>query len=136
MAESTNVIQKERTEQAAPESTRGGIYFTPRVDIFENDQELTLFADVPGCGSEDIDLRFENGELLVHGKVPPRRKEGRKETGFVLQEYEVGDFYRAFTIHESIDSTRIEAECKNGVLIVHLPKVEAVRPRQIKVQAG
>jgi HSP20 family protein len=131
MAESTNVVQKERTEQAVPETTRGGVYFTPRVDIVESEQELKLFADVPGCASEDIDLRFENGELVLHGRVAPRRHEG----GFLFQEYEVGDFYRAFTIHESIDVTRIEAECKNGVLTVHLPKVEAVRPRQIKVQS-
>ena len=54
---------------------------------------------------------------------------------FLLREYEEGDFYRAFSIHESIDSSRIEAECKNGVLIVHLPKTEAVRPRQIAVRS-
>ena len=53
----------------------------------------------------------------------------------LLAEYEEGDFYRVFTIHESIDSTRIEAECKNGVLTVHLPKVEAARPRQIAIKA-
>jgi HSP20 family protein len=132
MAESTNVVQKEKAGQRVPESTRGGIYFTPRMDIVENDRELTLFADVPGCGSDDIELRFENGELAVHGRVPPRRQ----EKSFLSQEYEIGDFFRAFTIHESIDSSRIEAECKNGVLTVHLPKVEAVRPRQIKVQGS
>jgi HSP20 family molecular chaperone IbpA len=53
-----------------------------------------------------------------------------------LREYEVGDFYRAFNIHESIDGSRIEAEFKNGVLTVHLPKVEAARPRQINVRGG
>lgn len=53
-----------------------------------------------------------------------------------MNEYGEGDFYRVFTIHESIDSTRITAECKNGVLTVHLPKVEAVRPRQIKVASN
>ena len=52
----------------------------------------------------------------------------------LLQEYDEGDFYRAFTIHESINAERISAECKNGVLTVHLPKVEAVRPRQIQVR--
>jgi HSP20 family protein len=131
MTESAHVLEKEKTEQAAPESTRGGLYFTPRVDIIEGDQELTLLADVPACGSEDIDLRFEKGELIVHGRVPGGRNYGK----LLSREYEVGDYYRAFTIHESIDASRIVAECKNGVLTVHLPKVESARPRQIRVEA-
>ena len=52
-----------------------------------------------------------------------------------LNEYEVGDFYRASNMHESIDSSRISAECKNGVLTVHLPKMEHVKPKQIMVQS-
>jgi len=52
----------------------------------------------------------------------------------LLHEYEDGDFYRVFRIDESVDASKIEAECKNGVLTVHLPKVEAVRPRQITVK--
>jgi HSP20 family protein len=130
MAENTSVTQKDRTEQTTPESTRGGAFFTPRVDIFETENELTLLADVPGVGCNDVDLRFENGELILHGRVRPRHP----EEDFLLREYEEGDFYRAFTIHESIDASRISAECKNGVLVVHLPKVEAARPRQIQVR--
>jgi HSP20 family protein len=51
-----------------------------------------------------------------------------------LNEYEVGDFYRAFNIHESINSSRISAECKKGVLVVHLPKMEEAKPKQIAVR--
>jgi HSP20 family protein len=129
----SNVANKERAEVARPEATRGGVYFTPRVDIFENDKELTLYAEVPGVRAEDVDLHYENGELTLHGKVLPRRT---GQENLLLQEYDEGDFYRAFSIHESIDSGKISAECKNGVLVVHLPKVEAVRPRQIKVKGG
>ena len=74
---------------------------------------------------------FDPAELTLHGRVRPRSV-GKN---CLLQEYEVGDFYRAFTIHESIDAQKIGAECKNGLLTVHLPKVEAVRPRQIAVKA-
>ena len=135
MADSgSNVASKERAEVARPEATRGGgVYFTPRVDIFENDKELTLYAEVPGVRAEDVDLHYENGELILHGKVQPRRT-GREN--LLLQEYDEGDFYRAFSTHESIDAGKISAECKNGVLVVHLPKVEAVRPRQIPVKGG
>jgi HSP20 family protein len=131
VAENTPVLQKDRSEQALPEHTRG-VTFTPRVDIYETENELTLFADVPGVRSEDVDLRFERGELILHGRVKPRHP----NENFLVKEYEEGDFYRAFSIHESIDGSRIEAECKNGVLIVHLPKTDAARPKQIKVRGG
>jgi HSP20 family protein len=129
MAENTSLAQKDRGEQLNPESTRG-VFFTPRVDIYETDGELTVYADLPGVGPGDVDLRYEGGELILHGRVKPRHADEH----FVLQEYEEGDFYRVFSIHESIDSSRIEAECKNGVLIVHLPKVEEARPKQITVR--
>src|SRR5437879_3863007 len=105
MADSTTLPQKGRTEQTTPERTRGGVFFTPRVDIFENDTELTLMADVPGVRPEDVDLRYDKGELILHAKVQPHSQQGTP----LLNEFEVGDFYRAFAIHESIDSTKISA---------------------------
>jgi HSP20 family protein len=130
MAETTSLTQKERTEQTTPERTFSGVFFTPRVDIYETDDELILYADVPGVRSEDVDLRYERGELVLHGRVQPRHA----KENFIFQEYEEGDFYRAFNIHESIDASRISASCKNGVLTVHLPKAEAARPKQIAVR--
>ena len=136
MAETTSqtapVPQKERADQTQPERLRGGVFFTPRVDIVETDNELTLYADLPGVRPEDVDLRYENGELTVHGRCRPRQP----ERGALLNEYEVGDFYRAFQIHESIDASKIGAEFKNGVLAVHLPKMEAAKPRQITVRGS
>ena len=89
-------------------------------------------ADMPGVAPEGIDLRYEQGELILQGKVSPSRRAGH----LILGEFEDGDFYRVFQIHESIDSSRIEAECKNGVLTVHLPKAESAKPRQISVKAA
>lgn len=131
MAETSSLTQKNRAEQSGVESTRGGTYFTPRVDIYENDKELTLFADVPGARAEDVDLRYERGQLFVHARIQPRAR----QANYLFYEYEDGDFYRVFDIHESIDAGKISAECKNGVLTVHLPKVEAARPRQIAVRS-
>jgi HSP20 family protein len=130
MAETNTPATMDRAEAAQPEATRGGLYFSPRVDIYETAKELTLYAEVPGVRPEDVNLHYEKGELALHGKVRSRALGHR----YLLQEYEDGDFYRAFSIHESIDAGRIEAECKSGVLIVHLPKAEAARPRQIKVK--
>jgi HSP20 family molecular chaperone IbpA len=116
-----------------PRADRGGVFFTPLVDIYENDKELILYADLPGARPADVDLRYEQGELVLHAKVPPRHQETAR--GFLVNEYEVGDFYRAFSIHESIDAGKISAEFKNGVLVVHLPKMAEAQPRQIAVQA-
>jgi HSP20 family protein len=130
MAENSNLATKGRVETPRAELTRGGIHFTPRVDIYETNNELVLYADVPGVGPEDVDLHYEQGELTLIARAKPR-SEGKR---LLLQEYEEGDFYRAFNIHESIDPNRISAECKNGMLTVHLPKAEAAKPRQISVK--
>jgi HSP20 family protein len=135
MAETTSpatVPQKERADQTTPERLRGGAYFTPRVDIVETDHELTLYADLPGVKPDGVDLRYEHGELALHGRCDARHP----ERGGLLNEYEVGDFYRAFQVGETIDASKISAEFKNGVLIVHLPKMEQVKPRQITVRGA
>jgi len=118
-----------RPEQGGVEVTRG-LHFTPRVDILETADELTLLADMPGVKPEDADIRFENGELVIHGRCQPRH-EG---ASFLLSEYGVGDFYRAFTITQDVDADKIGAEMKHGVLTVHLPKAEKVKPKKIAVK--
>jgi HSP20 family protein len=131
--EATNPVGKQReANQAGPERTRGNNYFTPQVDIYETDGELFLYADMPGVMPEDVELNYERGELRLSGRVSPRSHPGR----LLLAEFEEGDYFRSFNIHESVDSTKIEASCKGGVVTVRLPKAAAAQPRQIKVQAG
>jgi len=127
----TAVIKQEQKGEATPERTRGGMAFTPRVDILETKDELLLYADLPGVRPEELDIRFENGELIVHGKCAGRNE----DANFLMAEYGVGDFYRAFSISESIDASRIDAAMKGGVLTVHLPKTEKVKPRRVAVKA-
>ena len=117
------------TGQIQPEATQS-VYFTPRVDILENENEITIFADMPGVRSEDADIRFENGELTLHGRCSPRHE----VANYLAAEYGIGDFYRVFSINETIDADKIAAELKNGVLTLHLPKSEAVKPRRIAVK--
>jgi HSP20 family molecular chaperone IbpA len=122
----------ERAEVARAESTRGGPYYRPNVDIYELADELIVQADMPGAKSDDIDIQFEDGSLTIHARVPQRRS---GDINYLRQEYGVGDFYRTFRVSEHIDTTRISAEYTDGVLTLHLPKVEAVKPRKIKVNA-
>lgn len=120
-------------EPAATESTRTGRVYRPLVDILERADELLIVADLPGASAESIDVRFENGELSIHARVAPRP--GR-EVAYVRQEYGVGDFQRVFQVSETVDGNRITASYDQGVLTLHLPKVEAAMPRKIDVRSG
>src|SRR5262245_30516467 len=113
-------MNNEQNRNAGPERTRGERYFTPQVDIYESDKELLLYADMPGVRPEDVELNYERGELRLSGKVTPTKHQGRLLHG----EYQKGDYYRSFNIHESIDSAKIDASCKSGVVTVRLPKAE------------
>jgi HSP20 family molecular chaperone IbpA len=117
---------------AVAERTRNGTTYMPRFDIVETDGELVLYGDLPGVTKDNLDIRFENGDLAIQGKVEPRHIQHQ----FVYGEYGIGDFYRNFTISEDIDADKISAEVRNGVLTLHLPKTESVKPRKIAVKAG
>ena len=133
MAEATT-IEKREHEVVQAERTRSGRVYRPNVDIIERTDELLLVADMPGVRSEDIDIQYENGLLSIQGRVQPRQRADC--AGFLSCEYGVGDFERSFQIGEGIDASRIQAECSAGVLTLHLPKTEAVKPRKIAVKTG
>jgi HSP20 family molecular chaperone IbpA len=114
------------------ELTRDKATYMPNVDIWENDNEIVLLGDLPGVDESNLDIQFENRQLTIHGKVVPRNQHAT----FLGGEYGVGDFYRTFNIGDAIDSSKIFAELKDGVLTVHLPKQEAVKPRKIPVKVG
>ena len=127
----TNVpVAKEVAEVTTPEAIKSGVYYTPRVDIYENPEELVVLCDLPGVRIENVELKFENGELSLYGKVLPRHEPSE----LLPTEYGVGDFFRMFTIPAEVDVNLIAAEYKLGVLTVHLPKVEAVKPKRIPIK--
>jgi HSP20 family protein len=131
MSGGLNVVKTPASEVTPAEHTRSGHYFQPNVDIIERADELTVLADVPGAAADGIDLNFEDGTLTIHAKVPPRNE----NVDFLVREYSVGDFYREFRVNETIDVGRISAEFSDGVLTLHLPKVEAAKPRKITVKS-
>jgi len=125
------INKEQRTELDKPKVTLS-VCYTPRADVMETEEESLLFADLPGVKPEDVDVRFENGELIIDARCPARH-EG---ANYLLFEYGVGDFYRAFSISEHIDWQKIAAELKNGVLTIHLPRAETVKPKKITVKGG
>jgi HSP20 family molecular chaperone IbpA len=114
------------------ETTRGEQFYRPNCDILEEENELLVLADVPGAKGPEIDIRFEDGALTIHAPVRDRQAE---DQAYVLREYGVGDFYRTFQVSESIDAAKISADYNDGVLTLHLPKAEALKPRKISVKA-
>jgi len=112
-----------------PQSNRP---WAPAVDIFETDNELVLKADIPDVDQKSIDVRVENQTLTIAGERKFEKEENVK--GFHRIERSYGNFVRSFAVPNTFDTEHINATFKNGVLSVSLPKKEAAKPRQIKVE--
>lgn len=119
----TKALQaKEKAEVTSPaENTRPGPAFVPAVDIFENEKELTLLADMPGVKACDLHLGIKDGILTLSGDTKSPEKPSEAD---ILREYRVGNYFREFALSEVIDQEKIEAEMKNGVLRLRLPKAD------------
>jgi HSP20 family molecular chaperone IbpA len=133
-SESKALRPKEKREVTTPaEHTKPGLTFTPAVDIFETDSEITLLADMPGVKPKDLTIDLRDDVLSLAGEIDS--PEAAKEME-VLREYEMGTYVRQFTLSELIDQAKIEADLKDGVLRLSLPKVEPAQPRKIKVKSA
>lgn len=130
----SNVVTKnnsnpvERTQGVADLQRR--VTYTPPVDILELADELVLTLDLPGVKADGVELHFERGELAVRARRAPANCPGTA----LVEEFEPGDYYRAFLISQDVAADKISAELKNGVLTVRLPKSLAAQPRRIAVK--
>jgi len=124
-------LPEENAAVSPVEHTRGGAYYRPNVDIYELSSELVVKADMPGAKMDEIDIQFEDGSLVIHARLTTRQD---LQGPFSRREYGVGDYYRTFRVSEQIDASRISAEYSAGILTLHLPKTEAVKPRKIQVE--
>ena len=129
--------QPQATEQqvaaAAGERTRPRPVYVPRTDIYETDTGLVLLVDMPGVGAEGADLSLERNVLTIRGRIddaPPR--------GFspIYREYEPGDFERVFTLSEDVDAGAIEAQAREGVFRLFLPKAGPAQTKRIQIKAS
>lgn len=119
-----------REVKADHEQTTPGRVYSPNVDIFEDDQALTIVADMPGVPSENVTIDLREDVLSLSG-VPSVSVPEQEE--YVLQEYDTGKYFRQFTLSEVIDQANIKANLSNGVLRVTLPKVGPAKPRRIEI---
>ena len=128
MSERTDLVKR---EESMPYTNREIAAVAPLVDIYENDNEILMHADMPGVTKDNITVNIDNGKLTLTGT---RKSEA---TGSAQWE-EFGDveYRRNFSVPQTIDVEKINAVLKDGVLRLHLPKSEAAKPRQIQIKAA
>lgn len=105
--------------------------YMPATDIYEKNTALVLVVDMPGVDEKSINISLEKGILTIAGSVP---QEEYKDYRLLNAEYEIGDYQRSFAISEEIDTDKIDAAMKNGVLTVTLPKAEKAKARKIAIK--
>lgn len=108
--------------------------WTPAVDIYEDNEGITVKAELAGIDPKDVDVKIENGVLTLKGERK-LEKEDKKDNYTRVERY-YGAFSRAFTIPPQVDATKVMAETKNGVLKVFLPKTPEAKPKQITVKVS
>lgn len=105
---------------------------TPACDVYENDEEVLVVADVPGVNTDGLEINLVNGEL----NIVARRDLAPGEGTLLGMEYRDCDYRRRFAVPGGIDAEKIDAKLEKGVLWLHLPKSQALKPRRIAVRAG
>lgn len=105
--------------------------WTPAVDIFENENELVLTAEIPGIEEKDVEIKIEDNTLTLKGERKFEKE--TKEENYHRIERSYGSFYRAFTLPHSVDAEKVQAEHENGVLRISMPKRQELKPRTVRI---
>ncbi len=106
---------------------------TPAVDVFEDETGITLLADMPGVPRDELELHVEGDSLLIEGRVQPQTPNGLEA---IYAELRVPRYRRSFTLSRELDTSKIDANLKDGVLTLRIPKQAHAQPRRIAVNAG
>jgi HSP20 family protein len=133
MAEQEIAAREKRELEQEKEKTRSGRYYIPNVDIYEENGGLKLWADMPGVTEQNVEVTLNDDVLTITGTVSTVMYE---KLAPVYTEYNVGNYFRQFALHEDIDPAGIKARMRNGVLELDLPKREKAKPRKIEVTTG
>jgi HSP20 family protein len=104
----------------------------PAIDIREDENAITVKAEVPGCRAEDVDISVQGNTLTISGEK--KHEEEKKEKGYYYAERSYGSFRRDLTLPADVDSTKIDAACKDSVLTITLPKSERAKAIKVKVK--
>ncbi len=133
MVRDAHEIQAKEKKEVASSTERlePGRYYTPAVDIFEDENAITVAADIPGVKAEALNIDLRDNVLTLLGDVVPPETTGEE---VLAREFGMGRFFRQFQLSEVIEQAKIKAELTNGVLRLTLPKVEPAKPRKIQIK--
>jgi len=123
----------DRESKAAEAAKQDVPALTPPVDVFEDANGITLKADLPGVSRESLSVRVEGDQLILEGSVSLGESEKLEP---VYAEVRVARYRRTFALSRDLDTAKIEARMKNGVLTLHVPKAEQAKPRRIPVHVS
>jgi HSP20 family protein len=126
-------VQQKRELEKKEEATIPARIYLPTADIYETEDALSVILEMPGVEKNNVDVRVEGGVLKVEGRLDFSKYQGLQP---LYTEYNVGHYFRSFQLSSKIDHSRIEAELKDGVLALTLPKVEEAKPRMIGSPVG
>lgn len=121
-----------RTDTSA-DADRSVMSLLPPVDVTEDENGITVVADVPGASRESLSLRIDGDTLSLEAPIGLELPDGMEP---VYAEVRAAHYRRSFTLSGELDRDRIQASLKDGVLRLHLPKREEARPRRIEVRTG
>ncbi|UCH65702.1 MAG: Hsp20/alpha crystallin family protein [Ignavibacterium sp.] len=121
---------KENINNSIDELLEKQNYVSPYVNIYETDNEFVLVANMPGVLRDDLNVKVDKDTLVMFGKIDYRNEVNKN---YILNEIEIGNYYRTFNISDSVNQDKIEAKYDNGQLIVNLPKNEKIKPRKIDI---
>jgi len=133
MKDNQQVARKEEgltTQGTSEQDTRA---LLPRVDVLEDKGGVSLIADIPGVPKDQLDIKLDGDTLVIDAAVRQDMPEGLQA---LYAEVRVPRYRRAFTLSGDLDSSRIEANLKDGVLTLRIPKQAHAQPKRIAVQAG
>ena len=130
--ESKAIQAKEKSEAATPaEQMKPGLVFNPNVDIYETEKEIVVLADMPGVKAKNLSIDLKENLLTLDGDA---EEQVSSKEEVLAREYQTGRYFRQFSISQQIDQAKINAEIKDGLLKLTLPKAETAVPRKIQVK--
>lgn len=110
-------------------STKPVSYISPEVNIFENKDGYVLEAEMPGVNKDGLEITLEGNEITIIGRRQPENLKAEA----IFRESRPADYRRVFELDPAIDTSKISAKVDQGVLTLHLPKTEKVKPRKITI---
>jgi len=131
MNDTTTMTRTDRADPATRQRPDNSGYLLPRVDVIEDSHGITLLADMPGVPREKLDIQVEGNSLTVEGEIALQAPQGLNAT---FAEVRAARYRRGFALSRELDAQAIDAQLRNGVLRLRIPKLAEAQPRRIDVR--